>query len=85
MVTKEHIKSEIETIVRKMLTVGPGEINGDCLLKDDVGMDSIDIVELILHLGKTYHIDFTSAEEDRINDMTINQVVELVYSKCNKA
>ena len=48
-------------------------------------MDSIDIVELILHLGKTYRIEFTSAEEGRITDMTINQVVELVYSKCNKA
>lgn len=85
MVTKEHIKKEIDAIVRKMLTVGPGEIDGDCLLKDDIGMDSIDIVEMILHLGKTYHVEFTSAEEDHINDMTINQVVELVYSKCNKA
>ena len=85
MVTKEHIKAEIDAIVRKMLTVSPGEINGNCLLKDDIGMDSIDIVELILHLGKTYRIDFTSAEEGRITDMTINQVVELVYSKCNKA
>lgn len=85
MVTKERIKAEIDATVRKMLTVGPEEINGNCLLRDDIGMDSIDIVELILHLGKRYRIEFTSAEEDHITDMTINQVVELVYSKCNKA
>ncbi|MBP3546596.1 MAG: acyl carrier protein [Alphaproteobacteria bacterium] len=71
--------------MRRILTVGPGEINGCCLLRDDIGMDSIDIVELILHLGKTYHIEFTPTEEDRITDMTVNQVVELVYSKCNRA
>ena len=84
MVTKEHVKETVDAFIRKILVVGSGEVNGDCLLRDDVGLDSIDISELIMMLSKQYNVNFTAQEEDFINDMTINQVVELVYSKCSK-
>lgn len=47
-------------------------------LKDDLGMDSLDLVELVIELEKEFNIDLGFDFEDRINEMTIQDLVNEV-------
>lgn len=47
----------------------------DQKLKDDLGMDSLDLVELVIEMEKEFNIDLGFDFEDKINKMTIQDLV----------
>lgn len=49
-------------------------VNKDQKLKDDLGMDSLDLVELVIEMEKEFNIDLGFDFEDRINEMTIQDL-----------
>ena len=53
-------------------------------LKDDIGIDSLDLIELIIELEKELNIDLGVDFEDRIGNMTIEELVSEI-EKLKKA
>ena len=56
----------------------PSEITMDTNLIDDLGADSLDVVELIMSLEDTYGI--TISDEDAANLVTVRKIVDFLES-----
>ena len=54
------------------------KLTGDTVL-EEIGLDSIDLVEITLEIENFYHIDFTSSEISKL--VTVNDLVRLVERK----
>jgi acyl carrier protein len=78
MKTRNEIK---EIIIDAIVSTKPGmlnieDVNESDYLKDSLGLDSLDTVELIMHLEKEFNIGIT--EEDFEGVETVGQLIELV-------
>lgn len=51
------------------------------LLKEDLGMDSLDCVEFAIMLEKKFGIVFSDEETEKFNEMTVSDVVKMIDSK----
>lgn len=81
MVTKENIEARILTILKDF------DIEESILLNSDfvknLGLDSLDVVELIMSIEKDFNITITDDEAEKIN--TLEDAVKLVYDKLTTA
>lgn len=69
----------VEQTIRNILEEkGFEPTNKNQKLKDDLGMDSLDLVELVIDIEKEFNIDLGFDFEDRINEMTIQDLVNEV-------
>lgn len=69
-------KTEIIKDVQAKLNVEKLDMNASL---NDLGLDSLDIVEYLLDLEEKYHVEFPS--EDMENLKTVGDVISLVESK----
>ena len=78
-------KTEIELIVKNILTdklgLDENEVSPSSILRDDLGMDSLDDVELIMELEKEFCITISDGEVEEIR--TVEGVVEYLFGKLN--
>lgn len=78
---KERLKVEvIETLNLEDLT--PADIKNDTVLfGDELGLDSIDALELIVLLERKYDLAIANAEEGKTVFTSINTMAEFIESK----
>ena len=69
MADKEYIQSEIEKLVNEIFVetfeIDPEELTADKKIFEDLGLDSLDIVDLIVGLQKRFGISLRDNEEIR--------------------
>lgn len=72
-----------EQAIRNLLEEkGFEPVNKDQKLKDDLGMDSLDLVELVIEMEKEFNIDLGFDFEERIDQMTIQDLaIEIEKNK----
>lgn len=72
---------EIKGIVAEVSEMEPEEINNDGLLKDDYGIDSMRMIEILATLEKTYGIKIN--QEDLPEMTTVHNIYKIVnkYTK----
>ena len=84
------MKQTVETTLRQMFKdyLGEisldihGEISHETHLKDDLGLDSLDILVILMQIEKSYNFDFTSKEEETLTyNPTFGNFVEVIYKK----
>nr|QIM10640.1 hypothetical protein PlAlph_5320 [uncultured Alphaproteobacteria bacterium] len=51
------------------------------LLKEDLGMDSLERVEFAIRLEKKFGIVFSDEETEKFKEMTVSDVVKMIDSK----
>ena len=68
----------VKKIVVEQLGVEEDEVNMESSFIDDLGADSLDIVELIMALEEEYDIEIPDGEAEKIS--TVNDVVEYIKS-----
>ena len=78
METKESILNEIVTMVSDMFDIEPSKISSNSKLYDDLGLDSIDAIDMVLQLQDKANIE-VDAEEFR-TVRTVQDIVDAVYS-----
>ena len=64
--------------------MAPEDINDDALLFGDVGLDSIDVLELIVLLEKQYGIELESPAEAKKIFASVRTMAEYVMKKKKK-
>jgi len=76
--TPEEVKSQVAEIVVKNLGVDAGSVNGPAKFIEDLGADSLDIVELVLDMEKKFDIEIPEEEAENIRtvDDAINYIVK---------
>ncbi len=74
----EAFKKFTENAV-EVLAVDPSKVTPDASFSDDLGADSLDLVELVMALEETFDIE---VGEDELKDITtVGQAFDLIYAK----
>ena len=59
-------------------------LTGQTRLREDLGADSLDGIEIAMELDKEFGIDTSDQEIDRINNGTLTDIVDVVEENLNK-
>ena len=63
----------------EVLAVEPTQVTPEASFSEDLGADSLDLVELVMALEETFNIE---VGEDELKDInTVGQAFELIYAK----
>jgi acyl carrier protein len=84
---REAIRNELKTIVVRALRVEdltPEQIQDDQpLLGGDLGVDSIDVLQLVLEIEKTFGIRLVTGEFNRAEWRSIDTLAAAIEAKVN--
>jgi len=75
---QESTFQTVSRILVNTLYVDEGSITLDSTLRDDLGADSLDAVELIMALEEEYNTEFDYEDTDKI--ITVRDIVALIDS-----
>lgn len=78
MATPEEIEERIKNIIVEQLAVGIEEVTPEASFIEDLGADSLDIVELIMALEEEYDIEIPDEDAEKIQ--SVKDVVSYVQS-----
>ena len=67
---------KLKEIIAEVLNVDVNEITKDTTFVDDLGADSLDIVELIMALEEEFDLEIPDADAEKV--VTVNDVVEYI-------
>ena len=70
---------EIKEVVVEQLSVDAGEVKAESKFVEDLGADSLDVVELVMALEEKFDIEIPDEEAEKIQ--TVQNVLDYVESK----
>ena len=70
---------QVKPLIAEALNLDEAEITLEATLKDDLGIDSLDAVELIMELEDVFEVKIEDAEAQAF--VTINDIVKLLETK----
>jgi len=79
----ENIFETVRRTLAKQLEISPDLINENTRIVDDLGADSLDIVELIMALEESYNIIITNDDASEL--LTIGQIAVFIEKQLKKA
>ncbi|MHC4954907.1 MAG: acyl carrier protein [Planctomycetota bacterium] len=74
MPTPEEISTSVKEIFEKTLKIDPAKIQPETVLKDDLNLDSLDMIEVVYEVED--HFDVQIPEESIKDIQTFQQVVD---------
>ena len=72
----QYVDDEIRNLMAGILDIAPSQIDGEALLVQDLGMDSMMALEIVTSIERKYKVKLPDAE--LANVKTLNSVVEIV-------
>jgi len=75
-------KATIKDTIVKLLKVKPEELKDEVSLQDSIGVDSTEMVEAVIALGKAFGISLSAKEITKFS--TINDIEAVVSKKISK-
>ena len=72
------VEAKVKEIICDQLGVSENEVTPDASFIEDLGADSLDIVELVMALEEEYDIEITDEEAEKIR--TVRDVVSYIES-----
>lgn len=79
MASSEEIAERIKTIIVEQLGVGLDEVTPEASFIEDLGADSLDIVELIMALEEEYDMEIPDEDAEKIQ--TVEDVISYIQGK----
>ncbi len=73
------VEKRVKEIVADQLKKDVGEIKDESRFIEDLGADSLDIVELVMAMEEEFGVDFPEEEEKKIK--TVKDVTEFIKSQ----
>ncbi|QFQ32177.1 acyl carrier protein [Buchnera aphidicola] len=75
----KNIEKKIKTIISKKLDIKTDNITKNSSFLEDLGADSLDIVELIMTLEEDFSIEISDNEAEKIK--TVQNAVDFINNK----
>lgn len=79
--SERTIVSKVQTILADVLMTDKRNIRRDKTLVDELGADSIDFVEIVMELEKTFDITIRDDEAEHLNEWTVGDLYDFVNGK----
>ena len=73
------IEDRVKNVIKEQLGVKEEEITRDASLMDDLGADSLDLIELVMELEEEFAIEIP--DEDAENIHTVGEVITYIEGK----
>ena len=77
--SNKKIKSQINNFLIEEFEINPELINSEAKLKDDLGLDSLDFVDVVVEIEDIFGIKLTGG--DFINIVTLDDFHNLIIKK----
>ena len=77
--TPEELSSKIKSVVVDKRGVKPEQVTDDANFIDDLGADSLDLVELVMALEDEFDVEIPDEDAEKLK--TVKTVLEYVQSK----
>ena len=78
MASKEQVYEKVKAIIVDQLGVEEGEVTSEASFIEDLGADSLDIVELIMALEEEFEIEVPDEDAEKL--ATVGDAVEYINS-----
>lgn len=72
------IEKRVKEIIVEQLGVNENEVTPEAKFVDDLGADSLDLVELVMALEEEYNIEISDEEAEKI--LTVGDAIEYIQS-----
>jgi acyl carrier protein len=76
--TREEIFENVKDVLVEQLGVEQGDVTEEASFQEDLGADSLDLVELIMELEDQFEIKISDEDAQRIQ--TVGQAVDYISS-----
>ncbi len=80
--TKEEITKKVTEIITQQLDVDVADVKPNVAFIDDLGADSLAIVELVLALEEAFEIDIPDEDTEKIR--TVGDAIDYITSHTSK-
>ncbi len=77
MITRDELATTVKDVFVATLKVEPDKIQPDTMLRDDLNLDSLDMMEVVYELEDKFDVQIP--EEKIIEVVTFTQVVDQLY------
>jgi acyl carrier protein len=78
----QDITSEVKRIIKEQLDVEEKDIKPESSFIDDLGADSLGLVELVLAFEEAFEIDIPDEDTEKIR--TVNDAIEYITKHAKK-
>lgn len=75
----EEIVRRVKDLIAESLGVNPNEVVADASFIDDLGADSLDIVELVMAIEKEFNIEIPDEDAEKIS--TVQDAIDYIHNK----
>lgn len=75
----DSIATRVMAIIMDKLAVDAEAVSPDASFSDDLGADSLDVVELIMEFEKEFDIEISDDDAEKI--MTVNDAIKYIENK----
>ena len=82
--SREEIESGVREIIAQVMRLKTDEVKLDDLMKEDIGCDSIDCVEIVIDLERKFGIRIPDNEWDAAAGWTVSELCDYVEERLNK-
>ena len=78
---RKEIESKVNDFLVEEMEIEAGDINDNARLKEDLGLDSLDFVDIVVIVEKTF--GFKLKPEEMANVLTVKTFYDYIESKVN--
>ena len=74
--TAEQVESKVKEIIVEQLGVDEGQVEGKASFVEDLGADSLDIVELVMALEEAFELSIPDEDTEKIT--TVQNAIDYI-------